>query len=168
MTNYQATIEGRCIFCEIAQGRLQTPRIFWEDENFIAFLSIFPNTEGFTVLITKQHFSSDCLMLPPDILQKTMVACQKIAEILKKHFTDVGRVGVIMEGMGVNHAHIKLIPMHNTEELKTGTWKQYLSGKSDFFKTYPGYLVSADGPRANEIKLKELAEKLKNYNCEIN
>ena len=46
-----------CIFCDIVKGKLPCHKI-WEDEKHLAFLSIFPNTEGFSVVIPKQHYSS--------------------------------------------------------------------------------------------------------------
>ena len=65
-----------------------------------------------------------------------------------------------MEGTGIDHAHIKLIPMHGTAHLKK-SWKQHLSGRSDYFRKYPGYIISTDGPKADAEKLRTLANKLK-------
>lgn len=162
MAEYKSsTEEGKCIFCEIIAGRIQTPGIFWEDQNFMAFLSTWPSVEGFTVVVPKKHFGSDVLALPDENLQDFIIAAKKVSQILLKGFEDVGRVGLIMEGTGVNHAHIKLIPMHGTEHMKRGEWKQHLSGRSDYFEKYPGYLISTDGPKGDPEKLKALAEKLK-------
>ncbi|MDP3881299.1 MAG: HIT family protein [Nanoarchaeota archaeon] len=162
MADYKSsTDEGKCIFCEIIQGRIQTPGIFWEDENFMAFLSTWPSVEGFTVVVPKKHFGSDVLAMSNENLQEFILASKKVSQILLNGFEDVGRVGLIMEGTGVDHAHIKLIPMHGTEHMKKGVWKQYLSGRSDYFEKYPGYLISTDGPKADSEKLKVLAEKLK-------
>ena len=41
-----------CIFCQIVEGKAPCHKI-WEDEHHLAFLSIFPNTDGFTVVIPK-------------------------------------------------------------------------------------------------------------------
>ncbi|MFT4343348.1 MAG: HIT family protein [Candidatus Woesearchaeota archaeon] len=162
MANYESsTKEGKCIFCEIIKGNIQTPGIFWEDEDFMAFLSTWPSVKGFTVVIPKKHYSSDCLALPDDVLQKFMLAAKTVSNILLKHFEDVGRVGLIMEGTGVNHAHIKLIPMHGTGHMKKGIWKQYLSNKSDYFEKYEGYITSTDGPKADEKELESLAKELR-------
>ena len=46
-----------CIFCKIVRGEAPCHKI-WEDEKHLAFLSIFPNTEGFSVVITKKHYPS--------------------------------------------------------------------------------------------------------------
>ena len=52
-TKYKSSTEGgKCVFCEIVNGNIQTPGIFWEDNNYIAFLSRFPSTEGFNTKIT--------------------------------------------------------------------------------------------------------------------
>jgi diadenosine tetraphosphate (Ap4A) HIT family hydrolase len=162
MADYKSTTnEGKCIFCEIIQGRIQTPGIFWEDDEFMAFLTTFPNTEGFTVVVPKDHYGSDVLAMEDDKLSRFVVAAKKVSNILKKHFDDVGRVGLIMEGTGIDHAHIKLFPMHGTEHLERGEWKQQHSGVDTFFETYKGYIASNDGPKADEKKLKDLAENLR-------
>lgn len=162
MANYKSsTKEGKCIFCEIIKGNIKTPGIFWEDKKYIAFLSTWPSTEGFTVVVPKKHYDSDVLAMPNDALSDFIIAAKKVSKILLKHFKDTGRVGLIMEGTGVNHAHIKLIPMHGTGHMKKGIWKQYLSNKSEYFEKYEGYISSFDGPKADPEKLKSLAEKLR-------
>ncbi len=162
MAIYNATTtENKCIFCEIAAGRFQTPGIFWENNEFMAFLSIDPNTEGFSCVIPKEHYGSDVMKMPDEMLQKFIVASKHVAGILENYFPDVGRVGVLMEGTGIDHAHIKLSPMHGTQELKRGEWKQYLSEKEFWFDNYEGWICSGGGPMADMNQLKELAENIK-------
>lgn len=162
MAEYEAkTKDNKCIFCEIAARRLETPGIFWEDEEFMAFLATYPNTEGFTCVIPKAHFGSDILKMPDESLQRFIIASKHVASILENAFEDVGRVGLIMEGTGIDHAHTKLIPLHGTENLKRGEWKQVLSGKEFWFDKYEGWICSADGPNVPAEKLKQLAEKIK-------
>lgn len=43
-----------CIFCDIVAGKAPCHKI-WEDDDHLAFLSIFPNTDGFSVVIPKAH-----------------------------------------------------------------------------------------------------------------
>ncbi|MDD5750416.1 MAG: HIT family protein [Candidatus Pacebacteria bacterium] len=164
MTEYEAKTEGnKCPFCEIAAGRLRTPGLFWESDEFIAFLSIDPNTEGFSCVIPREHFESDVLKMPDDVLQRFIVACKKVARILEDYFEDVGRVGLIMEGTGIDHAHVKLVPFHGTEDLKRGQWRQYPSGREFWFDKYEGWVSSSGGPKADPEKLKELAEGLRKF-----
>lgn len=91
------------------------------------------------------------------------MAAKEVAELLEGFYPDVGRVGLIMEGTGINHAHIKLVPMHGTEHMKRGEWKQYLSGQEHWFDKYDGWISSAGGPNADREKLKELANQLKAF-----
>jgi len=162
MASYEPTTEeGHCIFCEIIKGNFQTPGIFWEDENYMAFLSIDPNTEGFSCVIPKQHHGSDIMKMSDIELQSFILAAKKGAHILENYFQDVGRIGVIMEGTGVDHAHIKLVPMHNIRDLKEGTWKQYAPTKEFWFDHYEGWICSAGGPIADTKKLAQLAENIK-------
>lgn len=163
MAEYEAkTKDNKCIFCEIADHRLETPGIFWEDGEFIAFLATYPNTEGFTCVIPKSHFGSDVLKMPDEVLQRFIIASKKVAKVLENYFEDVGRVGLIMEGTGIDHAHTKLIPLHGTENLKRGEWKQFLSDKEFWFDKYEGWICSADGPDIPDKELRELAEKIRN------
>jgi len=154
------TKDNKCVFCEIVEGSIPA-NIFWQDEEFIAFLSIDPNTEGFTCVIPRQHYGSDVMKMPDDMLQKFIIAAKKVSAILENYFEDVGRVGVIMEGTGIDHAHIKLAPMHGTGYMKTGEWRQVLSGKNFWFSKYEGWLSSGSGPMADKDKLQELGNKLK-------
>lgn len=155
------TKDNKCIFCEIVSGNLKTPGIFWENDEFIAFLAIDPNTPGMSCVIPKEHFGSDVLKMPDDVLQRFIVAAKKVAGIFENHYADVGRVGLMMEGTGIDHAHIKLVPFHGTENLKRGEWKQVLSGKNFWFEKYEGWMSSGSGLMADPEELKKLAENLR-------
>lgn len=162
MTAYDVTTkDNKCIFCEIVAGNIMTPGMFWEDEEFMAWLAINPNTTGFTCVIPKVHFGSDVLKMPDPDLQRFILAAKQVAQVLENYFADVGRVGLIMEGTGIDHAHIKLSPMHGTENLKKGVWQQVLSGKDLWFDRYEGWIASAGGPMADPKDLAALADELK-------
>ena len=50
-----STIEDNCIFCKIAQKKIDA-KIIDENENAIAFLDSFPLTSGHTLVIPKRHY----------------------------------------------------------------------------------------------------------------
>lgn len=127
--------------------------IFWQDDKHIAFLSIDPNTPGFSLVVPKEHYGSDILKMPDVSLQEFILAAKKVAKILEDFYEDVGRVGLITEGTGIDHAHIKLVPMHGTSHMKRGEWKQYLSDVEHWFDVYGGWISSAGGPMANRDEL---------------
>lgn len=157
------TKKGECIFCEIANGKIEPlgRGKFWETKKYVAWLSPFPNTEGFTIVMPKKHCSSDVLKMSDKNLLEFVLEAKKVSKVLINYFKKVGRVGLIMEGMGIDHAHIKLVPLQGTEYLKKGEWKQVHSKKNKYFKEYEGYISSHDGPKADEEKLKGLAKELK-------
>lgn len=147
-----------CIFCKIVRGESPCHKI-WEDENYLAFLSIFPNTDGFSVVIPKKHYSSYAFDLPDDVLAGLVIATKKVAKLLDSKLEGVGRTGMIFEGFGVDHVHAKLFPMHGTANI--GEWKKIASDVDKFFETYEGYISSHDYKRADDTKLRALAEKIK-------
>lgn len=146
-----------CIFCKIVSGEVPCHKI-WEDEKFLAFLSIFPNTEGFSVVIPKAHYSSYVFDLPEDVMKDLVVAAKKVAKLLDEKFEDVGRTAMIFEGFGVDHMHAKLFPMHGT---KSDEWKQHKSNVDKYFEQYEGYISSHDFKRADDGELAKLAEKIR-------
>lgn len=94
--------------------------------------------------------------MPNTELQEFIVIAKKIAQMIENNLDDVWRVGLIMEWTGIDHAHIKLIPMHWTEHMKQWVRKQYLSDESPWYEIYPGYLTSHDGPRADDAVLQKI------------
>jgi diadenosine tetraphosphate (Ap4A) HIT family hydrolase len=161
MSRYNPTTEdNKCVFCDII-AKNDPDAIFWHDDNHVAFLSIDPNTPGFSLVVPKDHHGSDILKMPDVELQSFILAAKKVAAVLENYFADVGRVGLIMEGTGIDHAHIKLVPMHGTEHMKKGEWKQYLSDVEHWFDTYEGWISSAGGPMANSEDLLDLSKKIK-------
>ncbi len=146
-----------CIFCKIAKGEAPCHKI-WEDDKHLAFLSIFPNTEGFSVVIPKKHYPSYAFSTDDSVLQELMLAVKKVALLLDKNLDDVGRTGMVFEGFGVDHLHAKLFPMHGT---KVDEWKPIKSNVNKYFEKYEGYISSHDFKRADDIKLAALAKKIR-------
>ena len=147
-----------CIFCKIVNGTAPAYKV-WEDEKYLAFLTIFPNTEGFTVVVTKDHYDSYAFDLPDDVLTGLVLASKKVGKLLDERLDDVGRTGMIFEGFVVNHMHAKLFPMHGT---KNDEWKQRVSHIDKFFDKYEGYISSHDYSRADDEWLTRVANKIKN------
>ena len=148
---------AECIFCKIVSGEAPSHKI-WEDEKFMAFLSIYPNTEGFSVVVPKEHYPSYPFDLPDEVLAGLVLASKKVARLLDAKLEDVGRTGMIFEGFGVDHVHAKLFPMHGT---KIDEWKELKSSIHKYFEKYEGYISSHDYKREDDEKLSELAKKIR-------
>jgi diadenosine tetraphosphate (Ap4A) HIT family hydrolase len=143
-----------CIFCKIAKGEIDSAKI-WEDNEFLAILDVNPNTKGMTLVLTKEHYDAYAFSMSDDIYQRFMLASKKVAEVLKKGL-GVNRVAMVMEGMGINHAHIKLYPLHGVGE----EFKEMWAKEKVFFDKYPGYISTQLGPQASIEDLKKLAEEI--------
>lgn len=146
-----------CIFCKIVAGEAPCHKV-WEDETHLAFLSIFPNTPGFTVVITKQHNPSYAFENADAVLAGLVLASKQVAKKIDAAFDDVGRTGLIFEGFGVDHLHAKLFPMHGT---KSDEWRQRKSNVDKFFNAYEGYISSHDHARADDAELAAIAARIR-------
>lgn len=146
-----------CIFCKIVKGEAPCHKI-WEDDKHLAFLSIFPNTEGFSVVMTKKHHPSYAFDNPDNVLKDLVIATKKVAKLLDSKLEDVGRTGMIFEGFGVDHLHSKLFPMHGT---KMKDWKPLKSNVEKYFEKYEGYISSHDYKRGDDKTLADLAKKIR-------
>ena len=146
-----------CIFCKIVRGTAPSHKI-WENEKHLAFLSIFPNTEGFSVVITKKHYQSYIADLPKKVRGELFQAATYVAKRIDAALPDVGRTGIMFEGFGVDHIHAKLFPMHGT---KSEDWRQHKSSVKKYFEYYEGYISSHDSERGDDKALASLAEKIR-------
>jgi diadenosine tetraphosphate (Ap4A) HIT family hydrolase len=147
-----------CTFCKIVRGELPG-HIIWEDEEHIAFLSIFPNTLGAAVVIPKTHYSSYAFELPDEVLAGLIIATKTVAKLIDSKLEDVGRTAMVFEGFGVDHVHAKLFPMHGTANM--AEWKPIKSNVDKFFGQYEGYISSHDYKRADDAELAALAKKIR-------
>jgi histidine triad (HIT) family protein len=149
---------NNCIFCKIAKGEINSARI-WEDKDFLAVLDINPNVKGMTLVLPKRHYDSYAFDMPEGAYQKIMKAAKMVAKKLEKTLR-VKRVAMVMEGMGVNHVHIKLYPLYGLDKKFEEIWGK----KKVFFDKYEGYISTQLGPKADAKDLEKLAKKIKSYN----
>ncbi len=142
-----------CIFCKIAKKEVDAA-IVYEDKDFIAILDGYPNTEGMTLVLTKEHYDSYVFDLPDKVYTKLLLISKKVAKILEKGLK-VKRVAMVFEGQGVNHIHTKLYPMHKIDDSRFGE----LSG-GVYFEKYPGYITTLVGPKIDIKKRQEVLKKI--------
>lgn len=144
-----------CVFCEIIKGNFDSAKI-WEDDKFLAFLDINPNTKGMTVVISKDHHNGSYLM---DMSDKEytdfFLAAKKVSKILEKGLS-VERVALVVEGLMINHPHIKLYPVHGLQE----KFEEILADERVFFEKYEGYISTRLGPQISLEELKKLAKQI--------
>jgi|SRR5688572_22430252 len=102
-----------CIFCKIAKGQIPSHKIY-EDDNYIGLLDIFPSHEGQTLIIPKQHVTSKFSDADSSTLLGLIEVGQKVAKNLETKLPDIARCLVVIEGLEVDHLHLKLFPVPNS------------------------------------------------------
>ena len=145
----------KTIFDDIVSGEMKSWKV-WEDDEFLAFLTPFPNTPGFTVVIPKQNPGDYIFALDDEKYQRFMMATKTVAGLLEKAL-DTPRVALIFEGTGVAHVHAKLIPLHGDLANETDVWSPH----KEFNEEYQGWLTTAEGPKMSDERLDEIQAKIR-------
>ena len=107
-----------CVFCKIVSGEYSSYKL-WEDDNYLAILDLFPAVDGQTLVISKKHLDSNIFNLESEDFLNINLAAQKVAKLLVK-LLGVVRCAEVIEGLGVNHAHIKLFPLTESKLAEGG------------------------------------------------
>jgi diadenosine tetraphosphate (Ap4A) HIT family hydrolase len=94
--------------------------------------------------------------MPDKSYSELMLVAKKVGKILDKKLK-VQRTALVMEGMGVNHVHIKLYPLHGLEPKFKEMWVK----NEVYFENFPGYLTTLMGPKADFKELEKLAKKIR-------
>lgn len=102
------------LFSKIIAGEIPSYKIA-ENENFFAFLDIFPSAKGHTLVVPKIEVDK-LFDLPPVYLQGILTFAQPIAHAIQKAYP-CNRVNIITIGFEVPHAHIHLLPMNGLGEM---------------------------------------------------
>lgn len=144
-----------CIFCKIVKGEIDSVKI-WEGEEHIALLDLNPNTKGMTLIIPKKHFSSYIFDMNDLNYCKLMIATKKVVRILDKKLK-VKRTAMVMEGLGVNHAHVKLYPIYGLDKKFEETWAK----NKVYFDKYPGYITTQLGPQKTLKELEKIGKEIR-------
>lgn len=142
------------LFDKIVDGSIPSYKV-WEDDNYLAFLTPFPNTPGLTVVIPKKNPGDYLFEVDDAIIDGLMKASKKVAKLIEKAL-GVQRVALVFEGTGVAYLHAKLIPLHGELGAKTNVWSHH----QEFHPQYIGYLTTTEGPRMSDEELKKIQTKI--------
>ena len=102
------------IFTKIVKGEIPCHKI-WEDERFFAFLDNRPSQPGMTLVIPKKEIDSPFDM-EDDEYCGLLLAAKNLTEPIRKAVGCV-KVGLVIEGLEVPHAHVKLMPLFKPQDL---------------------------------------------------
>ncbi|XP_051940467.1 uncharacterized protein LOC127613461 isoform X1 [Hippocampus zosterae] len=145
------------LFSRIVRGEEQQWRV-WDDEGHVSFLTPFPNSPGFTVLVPRRPLSSDIFGLSESDYEGLVLAARKVSHLLEKGLGAWG-VGLIFEGFEIDYAHAKLIPLLQPPSAREENLR-FQSACQQCVHSYPGYVTSEDGPGASLESLEEIYAKM--------
>lgn len=103
-----------CIFCKIAKGEIDSAKIY-EDDKFFAFLDARPLNPGHTLLLPKEHVDYVFEVDEP-LYSELFKTAKKLSKPIQ-NAVQSKRIGLAIEGFGVPHIHIHLIPINNANEI---------------------------------------------------
>lgn len=113
------------IFTKIIRGDIPSHKIY-EDETSFAFLDIHPVQPGHILVVPKKQIEA-WQDLDEETYLNLMKAVKKIGQRLKNEL-NTPYVGVRIEGVGVPHVHVHLIPFSTVKEFNN---PQDLSAEPD-------------------------------------
>ncbi len=118
-----------CIFCQIVAGELACSKIY-EDDRVIAFLDIQPIRPGQALVIPKEHIDhfSD---LPDDLAGHIFAQSHRISREIRAKLNPA-RVGLVVHGYGVAHAHMIIVPQHDEHDITSARYAKVEGGKLIF------------------------------------
>ena len=102
------------IFSKIVSGDIPAFKVA-EDENYLAFLDIFPLAKGHVLVIPKKE--TDYIFdLDSEEYLGLFSFAKKVAKAMDKVIS-CERIGVAVIGLEVPHAHIHLVPLHDVSDI---------------------------------------------------
>ncbi len=102
------------LFTRIINGEIPCHKIL-EDGQFLAFLDIRPINQGHTLVIPKKEI--DYLFDMEDNLLKEMMIFAKQAARMIQRAVPCKKIGIMVAGLEVPHAHIHLVPIFEVMDL---------------------------------------------------
>jgi histidine triad (HIT) family protein len=101
------------VFTKIIKGEIPSHKIYEDDKN-LAFLDIHPAQPGHVLVVPKKEVSW-IWDLPEDDYLSLMKAVKKIGNKMREVLAPK-HIGASVEGLGVPHVHVHLIPFTTQEE----------------------------------------------------
>jgi histidine triad (HIT) family protein len=139
-----------CIFCKIVAGSAESTKVY-EDDRILAFMDIMPVRAGQIGVIPKEHIDhfSD---IPDELAHDIYAVTHRLMKAVRKAINPE-RVGLVVHGYGVAHAHMIIVPQHHENDIVSGRQVSIEDGKVVFTGNLP--LVS-------HVELERVAALIRN------
>lgn len=109
------------IFARILRGEIPNVTV-WQDDDVLAFMDVFPQSEGHVLVVSKTSTARNLLEMEPDVLATLAAATQRTARAVVKALDPDGFA--IMQfngdagGQTVFHLHFHIVPRWTGKEMK--------------------------------------------------
>jgi histidine triad (HIT) family protein len=135
------TYDDGNIFAKILRGEMPSARVF-EDEHVFAFMDVFPQARGHTLVIPKHSSARNLLDEEPAVLSELILGVQRVARAVRAALNPdallITQFNGAVAGQTVYHLHFHVIPR----------WEGVALGRH------------ASGGMADPVELKALAEQI--------
>lgn len=109
------------IFARILRGDMPSAKV-WEDEHVLAFMDVFPQSEGHVLIIAKASQARNLLDVEPEVLARLTAALQRTARAVEKALRPDGlsvmQFNGAAGGQTVFHLHFHIIPRWEDRPMK--------------------------------------------------
>ena len=106
--------ESACVFCGIVGGS-SPAHVVWSDAAHVAFLDRNPVAPGHVLLVPRAH-ASTVYDLAPAAYAALFERARRLAGPVARA-AGAPRAGIAVEGYGVDHAHVHLVPVWRAGDL---------------------------------------------------
>jgi histidine triad (HIT) family protein len=109
------------IFAKILRGEAPAVKV-WEDDDVLAFMDVFPQSEGHVLIVSKTSTARNLLDIEPEALAQLAAATQRTAKAVVKALEPDG-VSIMQfngdaGGQTVFHLHFHVVPRWADRPLK--------------------------------------------------
>jgi histidine triad (HIT) family protein len=118
-----------CVFCAIIEGTAPAS-VIYRDDLVIAFMTIHPSSPGECTVIPLAHVDH-FTDVEDDTAERIMRVAQRIGRRMQEVFHPE-RVGMVVHGYAVAHAHLILVPQHGPHDITSARFAQIQNGEVVF------------------------------------
>jgi histidine triad (HIT) family protein len=119
----------KCVFCEIVNNRIPSYKVY-EDDRILAFLDHKPVRPGHVLIIPKIHIDH-MIDLEKDLFLHIVEVAHRIGRNIQEKLNPL-RVGFVVAGFGVPHAHYHVIPMFSEHDITSERYALLNNGEIVF------------------------------------
>jgi len=109
------------IFAKILRGDMPSVKV-WEDDDVLAFMDVFPQSEGHVLIVSKTSTARNILEIEPEALARLTAAVQRTARAVEKALKPEGlslmQFNGDAGGQTVFHLHFHIVPRWSDRPMK--------------------------------------------------